>query len=418
VKRGRIQRLGRPAAAMAMLTLQTYSPEGGRGHRTGLRGGGPLTTLIDPRIDDEGGSLAHQRPLWSKLWANVETRDQWAKRSSRRDPPSQPSGIWPWLEPTRVSDARGVTTTSEQVHPLQAYFGLPRRIRLEFAGPGQCDLTATFDEQTAIGFRMGTYGVQYVAWTHPLSPYRASAKGEWFPVHGQPGGIGWRDWAGLTLRKPSGGLSRPAATVSAFNERAARIGLKTVRLHVFGFDMKSAKAREWSDAAMPVFAVSDDAKRRLLSDTAGRLTEGTGIAASALLAAVQRALFHRPEDVPGDMSQVKSALWEATASAFYTAMHRLAQSTATREDADGACIQFARTLASHATEVFDRWCAEGGTTPVAMRRLVSARFNLVMTLGGHSKFGEKLFETLEIPLPGGGRAARAAKSRSRKEATS
>lgn len=34
VKRGRVDALGRPAAAMALLTLQTYAPAGGQGHRT------------------------------------------------------------------------------------------------------------------------------------------------------------------------------------------------------------------------------------------------------------------------------------------------------------------------------------------------------------------------------------------------
>ncbi|HEU4628271.1 MAG TPA: type I-E CRISPR-associated protein Cse1/CasA, partial [Gemmatimonadaceae bacterium] len=71
VKPGRIGRVGRPAAAMALLTMQTYAPEGGRGHYTSLRAGGPLTTLVDPRLDDHGQLLAHQRPLWQKLWSNV-----------------------------------------------------------------------------------------------------------------------------------------------------------------------------------------------------------------------------------------------------------------------------------------------------------------------------------------------------------
>ena len=76
VKRGRVERLGRPAAAMALLTMQTYAPAGGRGNRTSLRGGGPLTTLVEPRLDADGAVRAHDRPLWERLWANAETLEQ------------------------------------------------------------------------------------------------------------------------------------------------------------------------------------------------------------------------------------------------------------------------------------------------------------------------------------------------------
>ena len=65
VKRGRIARLARPTAAMALFTLQTYAPSGGAGHRVGLRGGGPLTTLVVP---EEGNK---PRRLWHLVWAHV-----------------------------------------------------------------------------------------------------------------------------------------------------------------------------------------------------------------------------------------------------------------------------------------------------------------------------------------------------------
>ena len=49
VKPDRVTRLSRPAAAMALFTLQCYAPAGGRGNLTSLRGGGPLTTLAAAR---------------------------------------------------------------------------------------------------------------------------------------------------------------------------------------------------------------------------------------------------------------------------------------------------------------------------------------------------------------------------------
>ena len=67
VRRGRVEVLSRKAAAVALLTLQTYAPAGGAGHRTSLRGGGPLTTLLAPGSESAGAP----GPLWHTLWLNV-----------------------------------------------------------------------------------------------------------------------------------------------------------------------------------------------------------------------------------------------------------------------------------------------------------------------------------------------------------
>ena len=64
VHRDRITQIGRPAAAISLYTLQSWAPVGGAGYRVGLRGGGPLVTLVLP------GS---QATLWQTLWANVPT---------------------------------------------------------------------------------------------------------------------------------------------------------------------------------------------------------------------------------------------------------------------------------------------------------------------------------------------------------
>ena len=43
-----------------------------KGYRTGLRGGGPLTTLIE--LQEYQGN--QQTPLWRKLWLNVMPQDE------------------------------------------------------------------------------------------------------------------------------------------------------------------------------------------------------------------------------------------------------------------------------------------------------------------------------------------------------
>jgi CRISPR system Cascade subunit CasA len=420
VKRSRMERLGRPAAAMALLTMQTYAPSGGQGHRTSLRGGGPLTTLVDPRVDDGVQSRAHEQPLWRKLWANVQTRAQWATHAPL-DAPASLSAAFPWLAPTRTSGKNGGTaTTPADAHPLQAYFGLPRRIRLEFDAPGGCDLTGRHDDRTVTGFRMRTYGVQYANWKHPLSPYYRTKIGEIpLPVHGQPGGVAWRDWLGLALRVPDGVLREPASAVASFASRGPTINLNEIRLHVFGYDMDNMKARGWTDALLPAFTVADE-RQELLYNTATNLTDAAGMAATALHGAVKTALFQSAENASGDFGQVRLDLWAATERAFYDAMATIATPALTPEAAEDEAAarrrSFATVLMTGAAKVFDQWCPPDGLAAEAMRRRVAARYSLITTLRGYSTLGERIFLSLGIGPPGGGKAARAAaKTRSPKE---
>jgi CRISPR system Cascade subunit CasA len=87
-KRGRTPALSRAGAAIALYALQSFAPSGGAGHRTSLRGGGPLTTLALP-----GDSAA---PLWHTLWLSVPPYDAPAAGDLAR--------VFPWLAPTRTSE--------------------------------------------------------------------------------------------------------------------------------------------------------------------------------------------------------------------------------------------------------------------------------------------------------------------------
>ncbi len=200
VKRGSAPVLGRAAAAMALFTLNAYAPSGGAGHRTSLRGGGPLTTL----------ALAGDH-LWGRLWPNVETvesiKDRWPRPSL---PPDDPAAMFPWLAPTRTSNpkAGGQATTPADTHPLQVYWGMPRRIRLAFekSQGRRCALTGVEDEVVVAAYRTRNYGVNYSeGFEHPLTPYYAQKAGsERLPVHPRPGGLSYRHWPGLVAPSADG----------------------------------------------------------------------------------------------------------------------------------------------------------------------------------------------------------------------
>ena len=69
VKRGIGEVMSLEMAVLALFTLQINAPSGGSGHRVGIRGGGPLTTLVVP--------IQPEASLWTKLWLNVIHRERW-----------------------------------------------------------------------------------------------------------------------------------------------------------------------------------------------------------------------------------------------------------------------------------------------------------------------------------------------------
>jgi CRISPR system Cascade subunit CasA len=79
VKRERIRVLSRGSAAMALYTLQQFAPSGGAGHRTSLRGWGPLVTLVVPGAPDNDRPLT----LWQKFGSTFLNRSRSIKLACR-----------------------------------------------------------------------------------------------------------------------------------------------------------------------------------------------------------------------------------------------------------------------------------------------------------------------------------------------
>src|SRR5690606_32367340 len=161
----------------------------------------------------------------------------------------------PWLAPTCTSEPGRPPVTPASAHPLQAYWGMPRRIRLDFLANAEglaCDLTGTVDSVLVAGWRQRPRGPEYEVWgpaRHPLSPfYRQKSTEPWLAVHPQPGGIGYRHWLGCVLADPSGDRV-PARCVVNFRDRAVNLDNGTgrfdrpARLLAAGYDMDKMKAR-------------------------------------------------------------------------------------------------------------------------------------------------------------------------------
>ena len=175
VKRGRFSRLAPAEAAMALYTLQAFAPAGGAGNRTSMRGGGPLVTLIRP-IDREKEKFS----LWRLVFANVTPGLPLQAKDAE--------AALPWLRPTRTSSNNEVLIPSDS-HPLEAFFGMPRRLRL------------VFQNDMITGVVQKRHGTNYSNWEHPLTPYYRQKEDdpEWLPVHPTAGHLSYRNWLGITI---------------------------------------------------------------------------------------------------------------------------------------------------------------------------------------------------------------------------
>lgn len=137
IKRGRVEQVCPCCAATALFSLQTNAPSGGQGHRTSLRGGGPLTTLV---VLDENSDLPSD--LWRSIWLNVLEQQTLNTLTGDKDK-TELADIFPWMAKTRTSEKdSGKETTPLDVNHLQMYWGMPRRIRVQWQSvlSGHCDL--------------------------------------------------------------------------------------------------------------------------------------------------------------------------------------------------------------------------------------------------------------------------------------
>lgn len=392
VKRGRLEALCPACAATALFTLQTNAPAGGVGYRTGLRGGGPLTTL-----------LLHQSStsLWQDLWLNVIESPLHLSRNGDASR-SAAHFRFPWLSDVATLQPQGELAPA-QVHPDHVFWATPRRIRLDLGrvDEGHCELCGRESDRLIRQFAAKNYGLNYKgAWDHPLSPYY-EVKDEWLPLHPQPGGMGYRHWLAWVLGMPdTKNKQRPARVVSHAIESRRRQTGGTLRLWAFGYDMDKMKARCWYESSLPLYGLSECAgKAALESVAAGVATWLTGAqqAVFFLRSAVKDAWFSG--DARGDFSAIDAEFWHRTEAAFYAQLRQCIESVRQDETADPDTLEsrqtWHRTLTTAALALFDN--AFVGTGPIERqkpRRIAEAHRQLVNDLNG-----KKMREALRLPAP-------------------
>ncbi len=396
VKAGRIQRLCPACAAAALLTLQINAPSGGQGHRTGVRGGGPLTTLV-----------VHPRDLWSTLWQNVLANGSL--------PPGPPEGsrledCFPWLAPTRTSEkGTGQATTREDVDPLQVYWAMPRRIRL-LADAGDtrdardaeptCDLCGAPARPAVARFLVLNLGINYTGpWEHPLSPHGIDAGGALFPVKGGQARPSYRYWLGLVQSSPE--LRRhPARVVTELAHRLSHEEPSDgtdYQLWAFGYDMDNMKARAWVEGRLPLPRVPPG-RAAEYERQAAALVLAARQAEGALVLAAREAVSGRPEDLGGDPGDLTVRFWQETEAAFFDHLGQLRQALSLgSESAASVRASWHRCLVGTAHQAFEGFCGGGFVEATEPRRIALAWKGLERALQG-----PRMLAVLDLPRAGRG----------------
>lgn len=378
IKRGRIEAACSSCAATALFTLQTNAPSGGQGHRTSLRGGGPLTTLA---VLDERSDLPNN--LWRNLWLNVMDAKSLGTLTGNKNK-QEPADIFPWLANTRTSGKEGgKETTPLDVNPLQMYWGMPRRIRIDWdtMQVGHCDICNTYSEQLVSQYQTKNYGVNYTGtWQHPLSPYSLNKTGELLPQHAQPGGMTYRHWLKVAIADHDKEPTYFNALVIARYRRLmdkwnAESDLKEqLRLYVFGYDMDNMKARCWYETTFPLLTIPDNIRFEF-STRIQMMTEAASEFAGFVRSCVKDAWFKRPGDAKGDTSFLTQSFYRHTELAFFEAAKQLQNKLQNGTDTE-VLQAWHSTLLKASRELFDYWAARGDIAQANPRRVAVARDKL------------------------------------------
>jgi CRISPR system Cascade subunit CasA len=378
-KRREDGRMSHRHAIQSLITTQCMATEGGRGYFTGLRGGGPLTTLLLPAEDE-------QHSLWHGLWLNVLSADSWSLVPGIQSVPDARAATFPWLSPDPTA-GRGVREVAPETdHSMQHYWAAPRRILLEVNGNADTPCALGDAEGNVSSFRRKTMGLKYPSsyWRHPLSPYRRD-KQDFLPIHPRPGGFQydcWYDWA--QPPRPDSPSVLSAAVIASHLQSAVRSGIN-VRLWASGYNMSKDKPRCFYQVVWPVFHFPGKhavAARNIIES----LSEMASDAARSTRSQVRTAWLRRPADHSDAANNISAAVlanfYERTEDEFF---QRLAELHSCCTDEASPALRgeaWRSVLRRCALETFDAYVAVESIADGDAGRIARARNQLERSFNG------------------------------------
>ena len=371
VKRDRYTDLSLPLAAMALYTLQDFAPEGGVGHRTSLRGGGPLVALVMPNIQDS------PTPLWDIIWANIPY--------GKPIPPEKLPEHLPWLKPTFTSENERIKLPPDmKAVPPENFFGMPRRVELICNEAG--------DRITA--FRQKNYGINYSGWVHPLTSYYLNPKTmEKLPGHPKSGMFCYRDWQGILIGKEGASVPSCIHTYRVRNDNSEENVL------VGGWKMKTMTPVDFLWSQQPLFPFSEN-QEILASDFIS--------AAASMAEALKFSLkLAQREDA---IQKAFDDFFLRTEPDFRSLLRDMIHSK-DKDDGPNFARRWLAIISRTALTLYDEICQPlvltSDITPkdndkkfgISVSNIVKGRSKLIFQSLGYPPLGKSVFDFLNIPLP-------------------
>lgn len=288
----RIDSLSIPMSILALFTLQSNAPSGGQGHRTSMRGGGPVTTL----------NWVGTNSLVDLVFANIPSH----KDNEPNNDTIELSVLFPWMGEIPTSE-KNEELYPDGCHSSWWFWGLPRRIRLYPATDGNCSLTG--EHHVITQYMTKARGTNFASnrWQHPLTPYYRKKPNEpMLPFLTPKGGFSYPKWPQVTA---STEIHSPARTLDT----------KYPRVWVFGFDMDNMKARNWFESITPNLPFLEDENHQdLLCYRTHSFVEASNIVASALNKCF--GIATKKSSTPAD---VKAEYWDRTEADYHLAIRDL-----------------------------------------------------------------------------------------------
>lgn len=247
-----IRHMSGPIAAIALFNQASNSPSFGGGFQGGLRGGGPITTLVAGR------------DLRETIWRNVLTRSRIQERQIGMPglAVDQPT----WVKPIREKE----TIRWNEIGLARGLFWQPARVELVRAEtPAPCDVLGNEAGQVYAGFR--------------AEQFKFAMEGRWPHLHGamtastKKGALEWK-FAAFTTTAPAWtllsefvvprGVDGPDAKVGCVPagpvSQASELGVGRIELLVGGYRVENGAAiRERRHELISLAQGWADDKRRL-----------------------------------------------------------------------------------------------------------------------------------------------------------
>ncbi|WP_272700020.1 type I-E CRISPR-associated protein Cse1/CasA [Desulfovibrio sp. Fe33] len=366
IKRGQLKTLCPACAAAALHTLQAFAPSGGRGNRTSMRGGGPLSTL------------AVGKTLWESLWLNVSPSKGEPNFKAAPGDDELKTRVYPWMSPTRTSD-KNEQVHPDDMHPLHAFWGMPRRIVLrETDATAPCDICGRTHPVAVREFLSRPNGYNYgPEWVHPLTPYTIEEGKPPLSIKGRSNIEAYGNWLGVVYGEPDGKrFMRPARCVRNARRQSRKV-------NVAGYDMDNAKAREWCEHLFPIIPVEGDtaAFSRDVNNMVTAADQVRRILVGTLKDALVNEAGKNQAKIDSDLfKNTGNRFWSETEAAFYECAAKLAALPDNDEDLaerDALRLAWGGRLLRAAKTLFEDAAGRIGIPPERMKRYVDARSQLI-----------------------------------------